>query len=442
MLRRGLAFSFVMGMASVANAGAVITLVPTPQAACYTPGQQVTVEVRLTQNAGGVDHYLRYTQLDLSQTTASLLANVSLPITHDLVATDIRFWNFSGVPICTSPTHADCGKGHYIEDTLPGVRPNVISRTYFFTDPGVLGTNTTAQPLLKGDGTPLVLGRLNVTMPGAGNYTLNVLNATQANADLGGADVRFGFGSDAPIDPVTKWHAGTADLTGGTLAFTVQTTPCTPTCANLVGTHPLDNQSLWRTAKNIIRLRFDGTITAPTATQIQIRDLIAGTGSPCANGTFGANVASGFTFTVENVCVGGANVGLPCANNAACPASTCGTGNGLKIQETATTLVHRKWYEISNLGTLGQPGAWPSACSFGVGGDGPAQFVVQMGDANNDGRVNTLDGGAIYPFIPCVSGCGDARRQDVNGDQRINTIDPAQVFPKIPSLPVTKPCGH
>ncbi|MBI1825792.1 MAG: hypothetical protein HYR83_05345, partial [Planctomycetes bacterium] len=209
---------------------------------------------------------------------------------------------------------------------------------------------------------------------------------------------------------------------------------------HLVSADPLAGHSLWRSAKNIVRLRFDGVINAlPTASDILIREM-TGT-SPNACGTFAASLTSGnFTFALGGICAGGANVGKMCGHNAECPGSTCTIDNmTLTIQETATTLVHRKWYEVSSAG-------WSNVAAFGggptVAGTPNAQFVLQVGDVNDDGKVQTNDAGAVYPKVPCVTNCGDNRREDVNGDQKIQTNDAGTVYPHVPSLNVAKPCGH
>ena len=54
MLRRGLSFCFAIGMASVAQAGAVIELTcDQADCTCFTPGQTVQFDVKLKQSPAG-----------------------------------------------------------------------------------------------------------------------------------------------------------------------------------------------------------------------------------------------------------------------------------------------------------------------------------------------------------------------------------------------------
>lgn len=438
MLRRGLAFCLVLGLGTVARAGAVIDFTISGQSTaldannCFVAGQQYDLDVRVRQSPAGTDHLLRFTQLDFTNTAASLKAGLTLPTTHDL-ATDIHFWNFNGVPNCPTPTTATCGAGHYIEDSLSGSRANVISRTYFFTDPNVLGANANAQTLLKGDGTPLVLGKIHFVMPAAvGDYTLDVLNAAQATADLGGADIRYGFGPDAPApaDPITKLHAGT-DITGGTLALHVLSS-CTTPCVNLVATssYPVDESSLWRSAKNTIHLVFDGPVpSTPTGSQLFIQEL-QGTGA-CS-----ANLASGFTFSAlatEGMCSASSAVSKrfsSCTNDAFCGAGgTCtNIGKVLKIRENTTALTHRKWYEIRN--HQGAATLWPGVCAFDI------EYVLQTGDANTDKLVTPTDISVINAGPAGIQ--GDASRLDINGDG-FNTPTDVSVANAKQGGPVARP---
>ncbi|MBI1827364.1 MAG: hypothetical protein HY287_15215 [Planctomycetes bacterium] len=166
---------------------------------------------------------------------------------------------------------------------------------------------------------------------------------------------------------------------------------------------PQNNHSLWRLSKNIIRIHFLTSLQAvPGAGEVLIQELLT-------NGAFGSDISSKFTFAVEN-------------------------GTTLKIQQTgdnaSDSLQHRHWYGIRNVGD------WDCVGNFEI------DYVVQEGDVNDDGKVQTPDAQAVYPKIPCVVNCGDNKREDVNGDQKIQTNDAQAVYPRIPSLEVLKPCGH
>ncbi len=165
---------------------------------------------------------------------------------------------------------------------------------------------------------------------------------------------------------------------------------------------PGDGQSLWRNQKNIIRLTFDADIVAPEAGAVMIQEMLVG-------GTYGDDVSAAFDFTVENDGQGHPRV--------------------LKTQETGASLQHRKWYAVRNTG------AWLGVAPFTV------QYVVQVGDANNDGRVLNTDFGVINAVIPIFSAADDDRR-DINGDGRVLNTDFGVANSKIPSFPVAKPSGH
>ena len=173
-----------------------------------------------------------------------------------------------------------------------------------------------------------------------------------------------------------------------------------PAQIQLASAAPATQGTMWRTAKNIIRLTFNGNITAaPTAGQIVIQELLDG-------GAFGADISAGFTFAIDT------------------------DTKVLKIRETATSFTHRKWYAIRNTG------GWTAAANFEV------QYVVLMGDVDNNGFVQNLDAGAIYPNVSPLPKADDYR-YDVDGNGFCQNLDAGAVFPKISPLPKpTKPTGH
>lgn len=160
---------------------------------------------------------------------------------------------------------------------------------------------------------------------------------------------------------------------------------------------PAHEHSLWRTQKNTIRFTFACDISTPGSDDVLIQEMLN-------NGDFDSDVSSGFTFTVEN-------------------------GNVLKVRETASSLTHRKWYAIRNTG------GWNGVANFEV------QYVVQMGDANDDGRVLFSDLGLINTGIPTNPAADDDRR-DINGDASILFSDMGAANANVPSDTVTEPTGH
>jgi hypothetical protein len=85
------------------------------------------------------------------------------------------------------------------------------------------------------------------------------------------------------------------------------------------------------------------------------------------SGAFGPDLSAGFMFAIDT------------------------DPKVLKIRETATTLTHRKWYAIRNVG------GWAAAANFEV------QYVVQVGDITGDGKVQAVDASAVYPRVPSLT---------------------------------------
>jgi len=216
MFTRSMALCSVFALATVAQGGVDVQLVPTPNLALYPPSSVVQVDVKLVQT-GGSDQNLRMIEFD-TQTTNSLLA-LTMPLTHNrgtpAPGDDINFWFFGSRPTCVS-TPSTCGSDHYIDFSLPAgpvdTRLNVLSMAFH-----ALSANAN-QIVLPGGGTPVTVGKLTVTLPAiGGTYTLNLMNKNDLGADRG-ARLDFGF------DPHTTWRArDTApnNLTGGTLTFEV-----------------------------------------------------------------------------------------------------------------------------------------------------------------------------------------------------------------------------
>lgn len=172
--------------------------------------------------------------------------------------------------------------------------------------------------------------------------------------------------------------------------------------ASLISAVPGNGESLWRRQRNIVKLTFEANITVPESGQLSIRQMLPG-------GVFGSDISAGFQFSVVN--------------------DENGNPRVLRILDVdAPDLVHRNWYALQNAG------GWGGAAIFMV------QYVVQEGDANNDGLVLNSDASLISAGVPCPF-CTDDRR-DISGDDRILGGDVALARNNVPSFRVPVPLGH
>lgn len=197
--------------------------------------------------------------------------------------------------------------------------------------------------------------------------------------------------------------AGVGNITNLNVTVTVPDGDVT-----LLSSAPACNGSLWRSANNFALLTFDGSPSNPGAGQVRVREIVAG-------GGYGEDVTGQFTFAVDGDVLRVTQTG---------PVGPAGTNDG--------QVEHRKWYTI-------EPDGWAGVSPFKV------DFVVQVGDANGDGRVNSFDVSSIngnVPF-PCINTTTCAGlRNDVNGDNRVNSFDVSTVNGRLTSLLVAKPGGH
>ena len=361
MIKRGLALSLVLGLASVAQAGAVLEFGVPP----YGAGDTVTVDIFLKQDPVGSDVLIRLVELHMDDTDPALgLSNFQ--------------WAFGAVV-------------HYKDADLAG-GPAGVACAYYYEVPGDLGPNPGAQLTLPGNGSSVLIGTIDVTLPDPFDQPayLNVLNADDADPDLVSL-VAFGF--DLGDDPVTAWRASDLSLSGGLYLFE-PSTACT-----LVSSAPPHDGSLWRTANNCMELTCDAgcVLAEPGAGEVEIVELLAG-------GGYGADLSASFTFTVVG-------------------------GNVLQIEENGTVLTNQTWYGVRNVG------AWSGVDPFMI------HVVVQAGDANGDGRVQFNDLSFINTGIPTDPAmCGD--RKDINGDARVQFNDLSAANVSIPSDTIAKPAGH
>lgn len=166
---------------------------------------------------------------------------------------------------------------------------------------------------------------------------------------------------------------------------------------NLVSTVPVHDESLPRSAKNIVRYTFDGLLpSAPAAGEIMIQELLDG-------GAFGADLSADFTCTINGV--------------------------ELTCVEDTPVLSHATWYGIRNIG------GWTGVGAFEV------HHLVLVGDATNDNNVLFNDLSEINTGVPTF-GAADDDRRDINGDSNILFNDLSVANANVPTFGPGKPSGH
>ncbi|MBI3834337.1 MAG: hypothetical protein HY287_08420 [Planctomycetes bacterium] len=139
-------------------------------------------------------------------------------------------------------------------------------------------SGSTSEVLLQLRDALTTLGRLQLAMPFMeGDNVLDVIHADQSDFEVDFNDLRA-----VVVD---------SGVAGGVRTFQVRTSES----VNLIQASPPNHSSLSRSRRNFIRLTFDGPIVAPTAEQIQIRELLP---APDCDGPglFGPNLSSGFIF--------------------------------------------------------------------------------------------------------------------------------------------------
>ena len=199
MFRRGLVLCVVLGVASVANAGAVLDIVAEPSAnpalpaGVYDEGEMVNFAVGISQDTGSVIQ-ARLLSIAFQNT------DIDLTLVGDAFA-----WDFSTLA-------SNALYSQFLDYPVPNV-------TYTSTSPvaGFILEIPADATLLLGGGTVMM-----PSGPGAlGNtYFLDALNPGEANPNL---TARLDFDFDNP----TTWTGFSGDITGGRVGLTVIPEPAT-----------------------------------------------------------------------------------------------------------------------------------------------------------------------------------------------------------------------
>ncbi len=413
MFKRGLAMSLVLGVASVVYADVEVRLVPTPSANPYNPpgmydvGEtDISVDVYLSQTPGAEDWLLRHVQFNLDGTDASLLAGVSMPVTHSPSAGDIRFWDFSSVAACAGDVE-QCGAGHYIDDSN-AAGPKGVAISYYSTVaspviPDDTDENAAAQIVLPADGSCVHVGVVNVSIPAGGPYTLDLVNIAEVDPELAGR-VSYGFGLAAGginnMEPVTTHGTGASALTGGTLVLNHIT-------QDVVASLPDDGETLPSTKGNVIKVSFGSSVAADAADaalhgMVTVHELL-----PC--GGLGPNLANlgDVRFDIED------------------------GGTTLRVSDIsgAGLFDHQTWYAVVNDGT------WGAATPFKV------DLVTVYGDVDNS---LFTDFGDIPALLASLDTAADDtnRRADIDGNGFIDFGDIPALLGTLDTGATSKPFGH
>jgi len=218
MLRRAFSLCAVLGLVSTAQAGVIVTLVPS-SVGPYQHGQVVTVDVLARIETavpapapGNPDARLRLAQFDVG--ASDPLLGIAPVVTHTIGEeppfTDLTFWDFSSTSNCTTNPGA-CGTGYFIDGSLSDATPDILSLAF---------AQTTSSGLrqIALSTTDKRVGVLQITMPDVdGTFLLDVLNSEATGADSG-AQFVHGFGNPGPTPPADPTITFTASGGGVVMA--------------------------------------------------------------------------------------------------------------------------------------------------------------------------------------------------------------------------------
>ena len=159
---------------------------------------------------------------------------------------------------------------------------------------------------------------------------------------------------------------------------------------------PETDTNLWRSENNHVVLSFDQMLPALADGDFKVVELLDG-------GLYGADLSGSFTLAVA--------------------------GDVATLTENGEVLSNQTWYGI-------MPADGVAVAPFVV------HLCVQMGDANNDGRVLPNDLSLINTIVPSFS-VEPTERLDINGDGRVLPNDLSLANTAVPTLSrPAKPAGH
>ncbi len=426
MLLRAVTLGLTLSVVSIAQGGAVVSLSPDPTqpGVTYPAGSTQTFDVLLSQTGTNTDQYLRMIQFDVNATDPAL--GLALPVVHNLdgfppiTPGDIQFFSFVGVPACDALA-SSCGNHQFVVDQLTSVvppGPGIISATYGSATQ--LSQNALYQILLPGNGSPVLVGKIDVTMPAVdGTYNLDLVNAAVTNVDRGG-QVRFGFGCQGLTppcsDPITAWRASGASpaLTGGSFDIEVGGTGCT-TPADVVAWESVGFHGGGFAADWAMTIAPRNGSNEPTFAEPRFSGLSR------LKLTFASGTVDAATAVPGNIQVVGTDAG-------GAPVNLGGVAIGVALQAGNTEMV------ISFTPALPRDSVYTVAID-GVetnggcpaGGETERCMAAVLGDVNGDKRVAANDVGGTSSFVgvdpidPITQPFH--ARADVNNDGRVRAND-------------------
>lgn len=252
MLRRAFSLCAVLGFASAAHAGVIVTLVPSDPAAGvgqpYGLNEVVHVSVLARLDAaipapapGNPNARLRLARFDFADTSPEL--TLTPIVTHtdafesSAVTGKIGFWDFSTTGACSGDPGA-CGTGHFIEAQLLLDQPSMPDApTIVYTGLG----SSSANQIALSPTADKTIAQFEITMPsvaGDGTFLLDVLNADEEDINRG-AEFQHGFGNANDPSRSYRASAGTINYAPGTpsggLSFAVVPEPATLAMLGLGG---------------------------------------------------------------------------------------------------------------------------------------------------------------------------------------------------------------
>ncbi len=211
MFRRGLALCAVLGIASVANAGAVVMLVPeAAPPSGYVGGETVNVDVKLMQDPGGSDIFLRGLRFDFNASDPGIVLKSFA-------------WDFSGSVFCGSFGICD-GTGYEQFPQLDDSDGAIVNNIFSSGSP-----NLNSQIKLPATGM-VTVGHIVINLPSApGDYLLDAMNpaASASDPNNAGAAIDFDFANRQTWRPGSGLNMGGPEGGDGTAAFAVVPEPAT-----------------------------------------------------------------------------------------------------------------------------------------------------------------------------------------------------------------------